>query len=83
MSMDKIYDKTLYDNVDYERERIRRIEEQVKAKPTNKDLKNTVSILKDFGITITLSDIPDFKSVFALEQWRSKIIKQRLDKECK
>lgn len=36
MNQDKVYDKTLYDNLDYERDKIRRIENQVKAKPTEK-----------------------------------------------
>ena len=31
MNQDKVYDKTLYDNLDYERDKIRRIENQVKA----------------------------------------------------
>lgn len=80
MNMDKIYDKTLYDNTEYEKNRIRRIEEQIKAKPTSKDLKDTVLVLKDFGIIISVSDIPDVDSVFKLEQWKAKLIKQRLDK---
>lgn len=70
MNQDKIYDKTLYDNPDYERDKIRRIENQVKAKPTDKDLKTAISVLKDFGITATLSDIPDVKSVYELEKWK-------------
>ncbi len=68
MNQDKVYDKTLYDNLDYERDKIRRIENQVKAKPTEKDLKIAISVLKDFGITATISDIPDVKSVY---EWRN------------
>lgn len=83
MNQDKIYDKTLYDNLDYERDKIRRIENQVKAKPTDKDLKTAISVLKDFGITATLSDIPDAKSVYELEKWKARLIKERLDREGK
>lgn len=83
MNQDKIYDKTLYDNLDYERDKIRRIENQVKAKPTDKDLKTAISVLKDFGITATLSDIPDVKSVYELEKWKTRLIKERLDREGK
>lgn len=83
MNQDKIYDKTLYDNLDYERDKIRRIENQVKAKPTDKDLKTAISVLKDFGITATLSDIPDVKSVYELEKWKAILIKERLDREDK
>lgn len=83
MNQDKIYDKTLYDNLDYERDKIRRIENQVKAKPTDKDLKTAISVLKDFGITATLSDIPDVKSVYELEKWKVRLIKERLDREDK
>lgn len=83
MNQDKIYDKTLYDNLDYERDKIRRIENQVKAKPTDKDLKTAISVLKDFGITATLSDIPDVKSVYELEKWKVRLIKERLDREGK
>lgn len=83
MNQDKIYDKTLYDNLDYERDKIRRIENQVKAKPTDKDLKTAISVLKDFGITATLSDILDVKSVYELEKWKARLIKERLDREDK
>lgn len=83
MNQDKVYDKTLYDNLDYERDKIRRIENQVKAKPTEKDLKIAISVLKDFGITATISDIPDVKSVYELEKWKSRLIKERLDREDK
>lgn len=76
MNQDKVYDKTLYDNLDYERDKIRRIENQVKAKPTEKDLKIAISVLKDFGITATISDIP-------LEKWKARLIKDRLDREGK
>ena len=83
MNQDKVYDKTLYDNLDYERDKIRRIENQVKAKPTEKDLKIAISVLKDFGITATISDIPDVKSVYELEKQKARLIKDRLDREDK
>lgn len=83
MNQDKVYDKTLYDNLDYERDKIRRIENQVKAKPTEKDLKIAISVLKDFGITATISDIPDVKSVYELEKWKARLIKDKLDREDK
>lgn len=83
MNQDKVYDKTLYDNLDYERDKIRRIENQVKAKPTEKDLKIAISVLKDFGITATISDISDVKSVYELEKWKARLIKDRLDMEGK
>lgn len=83
MNQDKVYDKTLYDNLDYERDKIRRIENQVKAKPTEKDLKIAISVLKDFGITATISDIPDVKSVYELGKWKARLIKDRLDREGK
>lgn len=83
MNQDKVYDKTLYDNLDYERDKIRRIENQVKAKPTEKDLKIAISVLKDFGITATISDISDVKSVYELEKWKARLIKDRLDREDK
>lgn len=82
MNQDKVYDKTLYDNLDYERDKIRRIENQVKAKPTEKDLKIAISVLKDFGITATISDIP-YESVYELEKWKARLIKDRLDREDK
>lgn len=83
MNQDKVYDKTLYDNLDYERDKIRRIENQVKAKPTEKDLKIAISVLKDFGITATISDIPDVKSVYELEKQKARLIKDRLNREDK
>ena len=85
MNQDKVYDKTLYDNLDYERDKIRRIENQVKAKPTEKDLKIAISVLKDFGITATISDIP-FDGPISTTQvgkWKARLIKDRLDREDK
>ena len=47
------------------------------------DLKIAISVLKDFGITATISDIPDVKSVYELEKWKARLIKDRLDSEDK
>lgn len=79
--MDKTNDGMHYEYLEAEKQRIQRIENQVKAKPTQRDLKKAVSVLKDFGIKISVSDIPECKSVFCLEQWKAKKIKERLDKE--
>lgn len=81
MNMDKTNDRMPYEYLEAEKQRIRRIEDQVKSKPTTKDLKSAVSVLKDFGIKIDISEIPDCRSVFCLEQWKAKKIKEKLYKE--
>lgn len=46
--------------------------------PTKLDLQETSNLLYDFGIYAT---IPEFKSKFQLLQWRSSVIKGKLNKE--
>lgn len=80
MNMDNS-NKILYENLEAEKAKIWRIEREMKSKPKHSDLRDTVSLLKDFGIKIEISDIPDFKSLFDLERWRSTKIKEILEKE--
>lgn len=60
-------------------ERIKRLEDAVKRKPTKKDVKETISLLRDFGITIRQSDMLELKNVAELQRWRASVIKQRLN----
>lgn len=60
-------------------ERIKRLEDAVKRKPTKKDVRETISLLRDFGITIRQSDILELKNVAELQRWRTSVIKQRLN----
>lgn len=63
-----------YESLENQKKHIRRIEESVKKKPSSKDKRDSVKILKDFGITIDESDIPNLRSVCELEKWRIRII---------
>lgn len=55
-------------------ERIRNIENSIKKAPSVSDLKETVHMLRDFGIKIEEEDIPEFATVAELHRWRlSKI----------
>ena len=69
-------ERKFYENLEVQKDHIRRIENQVKKEPTNSDLKESVRLLKDFGIVIVISDIPDFRSVCELERWRIKTISE-------
>lgn len=71
-------DKIL-DCIEVEKNNIRRNEDKRKSKPTDADLMETVQLLKDFGINIKISKIPDFSSMFELERWRLKKIKEYLE----
>lgn len=71
-------DKIL-DCIEVEKNNIRRNEDKRKSKPTDVDLIETVQLLEDFGINIKISKIPDFSSMFELERWRLKKIKEYLE----
>ena len=60
------------------RERIRHIEEQVKKKPTDKDYRKVVKLLKQFGVNIDAESIPECRSVGELERWQRATIKKAL-----
>lgn len=58
------------------RERIRRLENERKKPPTLKHYREVLNTLRDFGIKISLKDIPEFSSFGDLERWqRKKILK--------
>lgn len=58
------------------RERIRRLENERKNSPTLKHYREVLNTLRDFGIKISLKDIPEFSSFGDLERWqRKKILK--------
>lgn len=65
-------------HLQHEIDRIKSIEDSIKIEPTNKDLKETVALFKDFDIDFDIKEIPDFKNVAALHRWRISIISNRL-----
>ena len=65
-------------HLQHEINRIRQIEDSIKVKPTNKDIKETVALFKDFEINVDISEIPDFKNVAALRRWRISVISNSL-----
>jgi hypothetical protein len=69
----------MYENIEQKKEHIRRIEATIRKKPSSADLRESVKLLKDFGIIIQISDIPDLRSVCELEKWRIKKICEYLD----
>jgi len=71
--------ESYYENIEGKRNRIQRIENQVRKKPDEKDIKETIRLFKDFGIKISRSEIPDCRSVCALSKWRVKKINEFLD----
>lgn len=73
-----MYDYNEYENIRYEIDRIKKIEDSVKAKPTIKDLKETIRLLEDFGIEMKIEEIPEFRNVAALSRWRVAIINSQI-----
>ena len=67
-----------YRSIQHDIDRIRRIEDSIKVKPTEKDMKETIRLLKDFGIKMKIENIPDFCNVAALHRWRVAIINSRI-----
>lgn len=65
-------------HLQHEINRIRQIEDSIKVKPTNKDIKETVALFKDFEINVDISEIHDFKNVAALHRWRISVISNSL-----
>ena len=45
---------------------------------TYDELVETVNILSDFGISISINQIPKFGDMYGLERWRKKKIKEKL-----
>lgn len=74
-----IEQENYYENIAEKRNHIQRIEKQVKKKPDESDIKETIRLFKDFGITIDRSKIPDCRSVCELSKWRIKKINEFLD----
>ena len=60
------------------RERIKHIEDQVRRKPTDKDYRKVTKLLKQFGIHIDATSIPECRSVGELERWQRATIKKAL-----
>lgn len=73
------YQDRIFESIEAQKNSIQRKEKIRKEKPTAADLKETVKILKDFGIKIAVSDIPDFSSAYELEKWRVKMATEYLD----
>lgn len=79
MDMNRQDNEPFYENIEAKKDHIRRIENSVRRKPTDKDLKESVKLLKEFGIKIDVSEIPDLRSVCELEKWRVRKICEYLD----
>lgn len=73
------YQDRIFESIEAQKNSIQRKEKMRKEKPTAADLKETMKILKDFGIKIAVSDIPDFSSAYELEKWRVKMATKYLD----
>lgn len=75
---EKSDDQKYYENLVAKRKHIATIEKNVKKKPTNLDLNNAIKVLKQFGIKMKISDIPDLPNVAALHRWKQGVIKENL-----
>ena len=53
-------------------------ENEWRRPPTYDELVETVNILSDFGISISINQIPKFGDMYGLERWRKKKIKEKL-----
>lgn len=72
------YQDRIFESIEEQKNSIQHKEKVRKEKPTNADLKETVKILDDFGIHISVSDIPNFSSAYELEKWRVEKITEFL-----
>ena len=53
-------------------------ENEWRRPPTYDELVETANILSDFGINISVGQIPKFNDMYELGRWRKKKIKDRL-----
>lgn len=66
--------KTAYGKLMWEAKQIKKSEDSRKQKPVKRDYVNVVSVLRDFGIRVTLKDIPKFNTKAELDRYRRNVI---------
>ena len=54
---------------------MREHEKYLRSKPTDESLEETYQMLRDFGIRIKKSEIPEKETIGSLERWRLQVIK--------
>ena len=54
---------------------MREYEKYLRSKPTNESFEETYQMLRDFGIRIKKSEIPEKETIGSLERWRLQVIK--------
>lgn len=57
----------------------RRIFEENKRRPNGQDYLDLKNILRNFRIDVEIKDMPIFKSIVEMDNWKNKIIKERLN----
>lgn len=60
-------------------EAIRKTEKVYPEVPTEKDIRDTYKLLRDYKIKIKLQDIPHTNTYGDLERWRRNIIRDNLE----
>lgn len=66
--------KTAYGKLMWEAKQIKKSEDSRKQKPVKRDYVNVVSVLRDFGIGVTVKDIPKFNTKAELDRYRRNVI---------
>ena len=73
--------KTSYETLELaQAEYIRKQEKARKKSPSDSDIKDLLHFLHDFGISISIDNVPKFKNVQEMELWKKKKIMDKLDK---
>ena len=54
---------------------MREHEMHLKSKPTDENIQETYQMLRDFGLRIKKSEIPEKETIGSLERWRLQVIK--------
>lgn len=61
-------------------EYIRKQEKARKKSPSNADIKDLLHFLYDFGISVSIDNVPKFKNVQEMELWKKSKIMDKLNR---
>ena len=73
--------KTSYETLELaQAEYIRKQEKARKKSPSDSDIKDLLHFLHDFGISISIDNVPKFKNVQEMELWKKSKIMDKLNR---
>ena len=73
--------KTYYETLELaQAEYIRKQEKARKKSPSDSDIKDLLHFLHDFGISVSIDNVPKFKNVQEMELWKKSKIMDKLNR---